>query len=173
MSSRLSPQFYSRDVVILARDLLGKVLVRRFGDREMRYRITETEAYSGAGDKACHASKGMTSRTRIMFGEGGKVYVYLIYGMYWMLNIVAGEKEDASAVLIRGIEGISGPGRVGKALELNKSFYGEDLAESSRIWIEDAPATSNYSASPRVGIGYAGEPWISMPWRFMISPSDR
>ena len=117
---------------------------------------------------ACHASKGKTARTEVMFRDGGLVYVYLIYGMYWMLNIVTGNENDASAVLIRGVQGISGPGRVGKALQLDKSLNGENLFTSERIWIEDAGTVENYITSPRIGINYAGEPWISKPWRFLI-----
>jgi DNA-3-methyladenine glycosylase len=103
-----------------------------------------------------------------MFRECRVVYVYLIYGIYWMLNIVTGEVNDSSAVLIRGLEDISGPGRVGKALHLDKSFYGEDLSTSERIWIEDSDIDPNFSTGPRVGIHYAGEPWISKPWRFVL-----
>lgn len=167
-TARLQPGFFRSDAVTLAQNLLGKYLVRRFADgSELRLRITETEAYCGTEDRACHAAKGNTPRTGVMFGPGGRVYVYLIYGQYWMLNFVSGEPGDASAVLIRGLEGINGPGRVGKALQLDKSFYAEDLSGSNRIWVEDAPPCETISAGPRVGIGYAGEPWVSMPWRFL------
>lgn len=88
--------------------------------------------------------------------------------MYWLLNIVTGVENDASAVLIRGVKNISGPGRVGKALQLNKSFYGEDLSTSNRIWIEDSVKQPKIKTLPRVGIDYAGEPWVSIPWRFII-----
>ncbi len=171
MNLRLPDSFFRRDVLEVAPDLLGKILVRRFSaNRIEKYRITEVEAYSGNGDLACHASKGRTPRTEVMFKEGGLVYVYLIYGMYWMLNIVTGEENQAEAVLIRGVENISGPGRVGKALQLDKSFYGENLFSSDRIWIEDAKNVTKYVTTPRIGIDYAGEPWISKPWRFLINP---
>ena len=167
---RVTPEFFRRDVLEVAPDLIGKTLVRQFSDHSFkRFRITEVEAYRGTEDLACHASKGKTARTQIMFEEGGHVYVYLIYGMYWMLNIVAGEENDASAVLIRGIENISGPGKVGKVLQLDKSFYGENLTNSTRIWIENERQKTNYTTSPRVGIQYAGEPWVSKPWRFILS----
>ncbi|MBT6005831.1 MAG: DNA-3-methyladenine glycosylase, partial [Prolixibacteraceae bacterium] len=133
-----------------------------------KYRITEVEAYRGRDDLACHAHKGKTQRTEVMFREGGLVYVYLIYGMYWMLNIVTGKENDASAILIRGVEGISGPGRVGKVLQLDKSFYGETLFLSKRIWIEDSDEIPKISTSARIGIDYAGEPWVSTPWRFLV-----
>ena len=124
--NRLKNSFFLRDVTKVAPDLLGKILVRRFKNgTTQKFVITETEAYRGGEDKACHANKGLTSRTKVMFEEGGLVYVYLIYGMYWMLNFVTGKPGDSSAVLIRGVEGVSGPGRVGRTLQLDKSFYGE------------------------------------------------
>ncbi len=173
MNTRLSAAFFQRDVLDVAPELLGKILVRKFDDgKEQRFKITEVEAYRGSEDLACHASKGRTPRTEIMFHPGGRVYVYLIYGMYWMLNIVTGH-DDASALLIRGLEGISGPGRVGKALKLDKSFYGEELEKSDRIWVEDSPEKATYFATPRVGIDYAGEPWISKPWRFVAKNDSR
>ncbi len=168
MSNRLSTDFFIREVLDVAPELLGKTLARRFDDGTVcRYRITEVEAYRGTEDLACHASKGRTPRTEVMFQEGGKVYVYLIYGMYWLLNLVTGEAGNASAVLIRGIEGFSGPGRLGRELKLDKSFYGENLAESSRLWVEDAKPVSEFKTSKRIGIGYAGE-WADKPWRFYL-----
>jgi len=166
MINRLSSDFFLRDVLEVAPDLIGKKLVRQFKDgRIEKYRITETEAYRGAEDLACHASKGRTPRTEVMFGEGGTVYVYLIYGQYWMLNLVTGPESDASAVLIRGVEGFPGPGRVG--LQLDRSFYGESLITSSRIWVEDAELVSEIRTSKRIGIDYAGE-WKDKLWRFFI-----
>jgi len=169
MSTRLSSSFYLRDVLEVAPELLGKTLVRQFDDgRIASYRITEVEAYRGAEDLACHASKGRTPRTEVMFQEGGKVYVYLIYGMYWLLNFVTGEEGHASAVLIRGIEGFSGPGRLGRELQLDKSFYGENLTSSARLWVEDAEPVSEIKTSKRIGIGYAGDEWENKPWRFYL-----
>jgi DNA-3-methyladenine glycosylase len=161
--------FYTRDVLEVAPDLIGKFLIISYGHSpERRFIITEVEAYRGTDDKACHASKGRTARTEVMFHAGGKIYVYFVYGMYWMLNIVTGENNDPQAVLIRGVEGISGPGRVTRELKIDGSFYGTDLTSSERIRIAGNGSTADYSASPRIGIGYAGEPWISKPWRFMI-----
>ena len=88
--------------------------------------------------------------------------------MYWLLNIVTGPAGEGSAVLIRGVQSISGPGRVGRALQLDKSFYGEDLATSTRIWIEKSGLKPQFTTSPRIGIDYAGEPWISKPWRYLV-----
>lgn len=164
----LSSDFFLRDVLKVAPELLGKFLVRRFEDgRVERYKITETEAYRGTEDLACHASKGRTQRTDVIFQKGGKIYVYLIYGQYWLLNMVTGMEGDASAVLIRGVEGFSGPGRVGRELQLDRSFYGESLIDSTRLWIEDAEPASIYRTSKRIGVDYSGE-WANKLWRFFV-----
>ena len=166
---RLNSEFFLRDVLEVSPALLGKTLVRKYDDGNIRrFTITETEAYRGQEDRACHASKGQTKRTEVMFREGGLVYIYFVYGMYWMLNIVTGEKGNASAVLIRGVDDISGPGKVGKIMQLDRSFYGEDLRISNRIWIEETHKVLPFTTLPRVGIHYAGEPWVSMPWRFTL-----
>ena len=169
---KLGSEFYCQDAIIVAEKLLGKILVRSGDDgTETRYRITETEAYLGEEDKACHASKGRTPRTEIMYSEGGKVYVYLIYGMYWMLNVVTGPETHPQAVLIRGINNIIGSGKVGRELKMNKSFYGEDLLNSDRIWIEDVHEVQNFETAPRIGIDYAGDEWKNKPWRFILKES--
>ena len=155
--NRLSRDFYLRDVLEVAPGLLGKNLVMSNQGKSHTFMITEVEAYRGTEDLACHASKGRTNRTEIMFHEGGKLYIYLIYGMYWMLNVVTAGEENPQAVLIRGIENCIGPGRVTKKLGIDKSFYGEDLVNSDRIWIEDNPLPVNFKTSPRIGIDYAGE----------------
>lgn len=168
-NSRLTFDFYQQDTIVVAQQLLGKILVRQFDDGAVRrYRITETEAYCGIADLACHASKGKTKRTQVMFGHGGYVYVYLIYGMYWLLNIVSGDEGEGSAILIRGLDGFDGPGKLGRELQLDSSFYGENLKTSKRLWIEDAPPTGQFKSTPRIGVDYAGEPWISMPCRFVL-----
>lgn len=167
--NRLPADFFIRDVLEVAPELLGKMLVRQFSDgRIERYRITETEAYRGIEDRACHASKGRTPRTEVMFREGGTVYVYLIYGQYWLLNLVTGPEDDASAVLIRGIDGFSGPGRVGRELQLDRSFYAENLISSERIWVEDGEAVPGIRTSKRIGIEYSGNEWGEKLWRFYI-----
>ena len=166
---KLNVEFYQQDAVTVAEKLLGKTLVCiGEGGNEMRYKIIETEAYMGEDDKACHASKGRTPRTEVMYSDGGKIYVYLIYGMYWMLNIVTGKAENPQAVLIRGIDNIIGSGKVGRELKINKSFYGEDMSCSDRIWVEDAPNETSFITAPRVGIDYAGEEWRYKPWRFIL-----
>jgi DNA-3-methyladenine glycosylase len=165
---KLGQDFFSRDVLVVAPDLLGKVLVRRFENGKLfTSQITEVEAYRGEEDKACHASKGRTSRTEIMYHPGGSVYVYLIYGMYWMLNFVTGDRNEPQAVLIRGLNDITGPGRITRMLEIGSDFYGENLAGSERLWIEDAGKQVGVQAGPRIGIDYAGEPWKTLPWRYL------
>lgn len=168
-SRRLEGSFYSRDVLEVAPDLLCKTLVIRSEDNIIhKYSISETEAYRGTEDKACHAYRGRTRRTNVMFHEGGKLYVYFIYGLYWMLNIVTGSENDPQAVLIRGLENCSGPGRVSKLLGIDRSFYGEDLVSSTRIWIEDTGIVKAFRTGPRIGIDYAGEIWKNKPWRFYL-----
>jgi len=167
-ASRLPLTFFLRDVLDVAPALLGKLLVRQFDDGRIEcYPITEVEAYRGTEDRACHASKGRTQRTEVMFQQGGTVYVYFIYGQYWLLNLVTGHEGDASAVLIRGIEGFPGPGRVGRELQLDRSFYGESLTISTRIWLEDAKPVSEIRTSKRIGIEYAGD-WAEKLWRYYL-----
>jgi len=164
---KLTRQFFTRDVLIVAPELIGKILVCRVGEEFVRLRIIETEAYRGAEDLACHACKGRTVRTEAMFHIGGTIYVYLIYGMYWMLNIVTGLENDPQAVLIRGLEGYYGPGRLSRRLQINKSFYDEDVTNSSRIWIEDDGIKTLYKSGKRIGIDYAGQ-WKDKMWRFFL-----
>ncbi|MCD6046783.1 MAG: 3-methyladenine glycosylase [Gammaproteobacteria bacterium] len=171
-SLRLPAKFFQQEALALAPQLLGKVLVRAFSDGKiLRQKVTELEVYYGEEDLACHASKGRTLRTEVMYAPGGLVYVYLIYGMYWMLNIVTGPKEHPQAILIRGLEEVSGPGRVGKFLQLDKSFNGEDLSKSQRLWLEDAPTipSSAITATPRIGIDYA-QHCKEYLWRFLWLP---
>jgi len=166
---KLTSTFYKQDAVTVAEKLLGKMLVRQWEDgTTTRYVITETEAYQGEEDLACHASKGRTKRTEVLYSEGGCVYVYLIYGMYWMLNVVTGTENSPQAVLIRGIDAITGSGKVGRELKMDRSYYGEDLIISNRIWIEDAPDISDFISATRIGIDYAGDLWKEKPWRFIL-----
>jgi DNA-3-methyladenine glycosylase len=168
-ANRLTREFYTRDVLSVAPELIGYDLVRRFPDGTLcKYTITETEAYRGSEDLACHASKGRTSRTEIMFHEGGRLYIYFIYGMYHMLNIVTESENIPQAVLIRGLEGINGPGKLTRVLGIDKSFYGEDLTNSGRIWIEKTEVHPVVRTGTRIGVDYAGEFWKSRLWRFYI-----
>ncbi len=165
---KLNRLFFTRDVLDVAPELLGKKLNRKFDNGEIKsFIITEVEAYRGEDDLACHASKGMTPRNKVMYNEGGLIYVYLIYGIHWMFNIVTSVKGNPQAVLIRGIEGFSGPGRVTKALGINKSFYAIDVVSSEKIWFSNSGEIIPYTADKRIGIDYAGNYWANKPWRFI------
>jgi len=162
-------EFFIRDVLEVAPDMPGKNIVVRLKDGKYgRFQVTDVEAYRGEEDKACHASKGRTARTEIMFDEGGKLYVYLIYGMYWMLNVVTGEENTPQAVLIRGVENYSGPGILTRSFGIDRTYYGEDLTISERIWFEDTGTYPLVKNSPRIGIDYAGQYWKSRLWRYYI-----
>jgi DNA-3-methyladenine glycosylase len=166
---RLKKEFYSNNALFVAKYLLGKTLVRKHTNGEIKYyKITATEAYFGEEDKACHAHKGRTKRTEILYHSGGFIYVYLIYGIHWLFNIVTGEENFPQAVLICGLSEIKGSGRVGKELAIDKSFYGENIITSGRIWIEENDEmTKDIIETPRIGIDYAGE-WKDKLWRFEI-----
>src|SRR6516165_10585537 len=140
---KLQHPFFERPALELAQNLIGTILVRRFRGREYRARICETEAYVGAHDLACHASKGRTRRTEVMFGPAGHAYVYLIYGMYPMFNIVASVPGDAQAVLIRAAEpldgwdaDLSGPGKLTRAFGITCTQNGVDLAGRELFLLE-------------------------------------
>ena len=166
----INKDFFLRDVLEVAPDLLGKTLVRKFDDGTIKkYIITETEAYRGEEDLACHASKGRTKRTDVMYQNGGIIYVYLIYGMYWMLNFVCQKENIPQAVLIRGLNEINGPGKVGKELKLNKEFNYKDISIKNNLYIIDNDTKINITAKTRVGIDYAGEVWKNKLWRFILS----
>jgi DNA-3-methyladenine glycosylase len=167
---RLNANFFERDVLEVAPELIGKTIVLHSDLVRKSYVISEVEAYRGTEDLASHARFGKTSRNSIMFESGGRIYVYFIYGMYWMVNIVTGIREQPQAVLIRGVEGIKGPAKVARALGIDKSFYGENLTDSERIWIEDHGFKPNIIQEPRYGIPYAAEPWKSLPWRYIMVP---
>lgn len=165
----LTLSFFNRPTVEVARDLLGKTLVRRLPDgTELAYTITETEAYDGPHDLACHASKGRTPRTEVMFGEPGHFYVYFCYGIHWLLNIVTGPVNYPSAVLIRALDGLSGPARLTKALHIDKSLYSQPATPETGLWFEDRGIkVGKIKATPRIGVDYAGE-WKEKEWRFVI-----
>lgn len=169
MNRQLQREFYERDVLEVAPSLLGQHLVRIGpGGTRAIYVITETEAYRGEEDQACHASKGRTPRTEVMFGEGGHIYMYLIYGMHWMMNVVTGTVGTPQAVLFRGLREADGPGKLTRLVGVDRGFYGEDLVSSERIWIEESGSRPEYTTAPRVGIDYAAEPWKSKAWRFLM-----
>ena len=135
---RLTADFFRRDVLEVAPDLVGKIIVRRLDDgTALRERIAETEAYRGEEDKGCHASKGRTPRTEILYGRSGSIYVYLCYGMHWLMNVITGETGQPQGVLIRAGEVHNGPAKLTKYLQVDGSFNGGDFSTSDKIWIED------------------------------------
>ena len=166
---RLTKSFYEQDPLTVARQLVGKILVHRTALGEKRLRITETEAYWGEEDTACHAHKGRTRRTEVMYGSAGTVYVYLCYGMHWMLNLVTGQKEHPEAVLIRACETAEGPGKLTKALEITGELNGSSAVEpDSMLWVEDDGFTCEIQPCKRVGIGYASQEDQDRLWRFSM-----
>ncbi|HUS86183.1 MAG TPA: DNA-3-methyladenine glycosylase [Bacteroidales bacterium] len=168
-SERLNYEFYRRDVLDVAPDLLGKwVVLNHGGSRISRLTINEVEAYRGFDDLASHARKGHTKRTEPMFGSGGRLYIYLVYGIHWMLNIVTGQENNPQAVLIRGAGPFNGPGKLTKALGIDHSYNTEDLVQSGRIWIEGPGERVFIERGPRIGVDYAGEYWSKISWRFYI-----
>ena len=172
----VTKQELSHDTVAIARSLIGANLCRRIAPGKIiRLPITEAEAYDGFDDKACHAAKGKTPRTTIMFEPAGKWYVYLCYGVHWMLNIVTGPKDYPAAVLLRGAGDIVGPGRLTKALAITGELNGKTCAKASGLWLEwpAQPFTGEIQATPRIGINYAGEQWINAPYRFVSTPKKR
>jgi DNA-3-methyladenine glycosylase len=163
----------SRATLAHARSLLGKVLVRTRDGRESAHIITEVEAYISERDLACHASRGRTKRTAVMFGPPGHWYVYLVYGMHEMLNLVTGPEGWPSAILIRGVADATGPGRVTRALGIGRSLNGKPAAPASGLHIEDRGIRLPDRAvlrTPRIGIDYAGPVWSGKPWRFVVDP---
>ena len=175
-SLALPRAFYARPAAVVARELVGKILVHRTSGGLLRARIVETEAYVGAHDLACHASKGRTPRTEVMFGPAGHAYVYLIYGMYDMFNIVTGRLGDAEAVLIRAAEGIDidtrldGPGKLTRGLGITRQHNVADLCRGP-IVLASGPAPVRIATGPRVNVEYAGD-WARAHLRFADADSD-
>lgn len=151
------------------------MLVRTTPQGRIERVIVETEAYVGVSDLACHASKGRTPRAEVMWQQGGVWYVYLCYGVHEMLNLVVGPAEFPAAVLIRGVDGAIGPGRLTKLLSIDRTLNRTVAAPESGLHLEDhgiiAPR-SRVLLGPRVGVDYAGPVWAAKPWRFRIAPED-
>jgi DNA-3-methyladenine glycosylase len=187
---KLARPFYEQPTVQVARQLLGKYLVRAHPEGTTAGRIVETEAYVGGSDLACHASRGRTARTETMFGPAGRAYVYFIYGMYYCLNIVTEAVDHPSAVLIRAVEPVegielmkrrrqtdgqrnlaSGPGKLCQAFGIDKALNGADFLENV-LYVEDRDdPPSRILATPRIGVDYAGK-WKDKPWRFLIRGNE-
>ena len=165
---RLPYEFYHRSCPEVARDLVGKVLVYNGS----KLRICETEAYCGEADTACHASKGRTKRTEVMYMAAGTVYIYLCYGMHWMLNIVTGEEDQPEAVLIRACLEAEGPGRLTKKLGITGELNRASVVDSPVLWIEDDGFSCEVVTDRRVGIGYASREDQEKLWRFKIKHPD-
>ncbi|MGN0591508.1 DNA-3-methyladenine glycosylase [Ruminococcus sp.] len=165
----LDDAFFHRDCLEVAPELVGKLLVHRMPDGSLRrVRITETEAYRGEEDKGCHASKGRTRRTELLYGESGIIYIYLCYGMHWLMNVVTGERDQPQGVLFRAAEAYEGPGKLTKYLQLDSSCNGKPLCPDTGVWVEDDGLVPELDTKPRVGIDYAGPEWAAKPWRFVM-----
>lgn len=181
----LDRKFFTQPTLKVAQGLLGRYLVRNFGRKKLTGKIVETEAYIGPQDKASHAFGGkVTARNKAEYLAGGHCYIYLVYGIYWQLNITTSKAGKPECVLIRALEPIlvkslqgsdpcklaSGPGKLCQWLKLDKSFYGEDLTKSKRFWLENRGIKikkSQIVKTKRIGIDYAGD-WAKKPWRFYI-----
>lgn len=175
MKKTLPPAFFNRPALAVARDLLGKYLVRRVDGREVALMITETEGYFGFADKGSHAHRGQTQRNAPMFMRGGTVYVYFTYGMHWMLNLVCGREGFPAAVLIRAAGGVVGPARLTKALRIDKTLSGNMLGKAAGLWVEDrgmAVSPRQVARTPRIGIPNRGV-WSDKPWRFVLRQTGR
>lgn len=179
----LPREYFDRPTLDVARLLVGKYLVRERGGGLIAGRIIEVEAYVGTEDRACHASKGRTARTDVLFGPPGHAYVYLCYGMYEMLNVVTEQEGFPAAILLRAVECegrlIDGPGRLTRAFEIDRRLNRWDLTLGQSLWFEDrgeAAPTGALNTHPRIGVDYAGE-WAHKPWRFrlttQLSPTSR
>ncbi len=174
MNHMLPADFFNQDTVTVAKKLLGKFLVRSINGKEVAAMITETEAYDGLQDLASHASRGMTPRTEIMFGHPGNFYVYLIYGIHEMLNVVTREHSYPAAVLIRGIltednTHLDGPGKVTKFLAIDRSLNTKPASKATGLWVEDRGVIPpKIHKLPRIGVAYAGPIWSAKKLRFLM-----
>jgi DNA-3-methyladenine glycosylase len=187
---KLPRSFYEQSTIKVAKQLLGKYLVRKHPEGSTIGRIVEAEAYIGPQDLACHASKGRTTRTEVMFGSAGHAYVYYIYGFYNMLNLVTESKDYPAAVLIRAVEPVegielmqsrrrnrilrnlaSGPGKLCQAFDIDRALNGADLC-GDVLFVEDrGEPPPKFQAKPRIGVDYAGK-WKDKPFRFLIRGSE-
>lgn len=179
----ISRQFYFRNTLKVAQELLGCFLTREYRGKIIRAMITETEAYIGEDDLACHASRGRTPRTEVMFGQPGHAYVYMIYGMYHCLNVVTEKKDFPAAVLIRGVKifrqltsktekvsdiYLDGPGKLCKFLKIDRKLNKWDLTKGRKLWLEPRDSKGKLpkiKKSRRVGIDYA-QHCREYLWRF-------
>lgn len=171
-AGRLAPAFFDRPADTVARDLIGARLVRRLHDRTLITELTETEAYLGPHDLACHAARGRTKRNDALYGPPGTLYVYLCYGIHWMLNFVTGPEGHPAAVLVRGATAATGPGRLTAALAIDSSLNGKPMDEAAGLWLlppDSASRRPRVRTTPRIGIDYAGPVWAKRKLRYVSS----
>jgi len=168
----MTQEFYDKNAVELAPLLLGKFLCLKTEDGVLKLPITETEAYYTEQDTACHAHKGRTKRTELLYRRGGCAYVYLCYGMYHLMNVICGEENVPQGVLIRGAGVYDGPGKLTKAMGIDKTHNGIDLVNGDVMWIEDGKQPE-YRATPRIGINYATEEYRNILWRFVAEKESK
>ena len=161
---RLPYDFFHRHALEVAPDLVGKLLIHR----GKTLRISETEAYCGVNDTACHAHKGRTKRTEVLYADAGTIYVYLCYGMHWLMNVITGDVDDPQGVLIRACVEANGPGRLTKALDITGEQNRGSIVTSEELWIGDDGFQCKIRADKRVGIGYASQEDQDRPWRFIM-----
>ncbi len=182
MRKVLSPAFFDRSMLTVARELLGKYLVHKIGKKEIALMIMETEAYGGLNDLASHSRSGMTARNAPMFDRAGTIYVYFTYGIHWMLNVVCGKAGHPAAVLIRALSPLqtqvckdvvlNGPAKLTKFLKIDKKLNGTMLGKAAGLWIEDRGVRINpkdIKKTPRIGVNYAGA-YKSKLRRFVLMP---
>jgi DNA-3-methyladenine glycosylase len=188
----INQNFYTQPTLTVARELLGQCLVREINGQRLIARIVETEAYIGPTDTACHASKGRTPRTEVMFGPPGRAYVYLVYGMHSMLNLVTEAEGFPAAVLIRAVEPVqgvaimqtnrplknlkpenltNGPGKLCQALAIDRAFNNWGVTLGQTLWVEQGEAIADklIATGPRIGINYAEPKDRIAPWRFWVA----
>lgn len=169
MTKILNSGFFNRPTLVVAEDLLGKFLVHEKDAVETALMITEVEAYDGFEDRASHAFRGKTKRNNVMFGKAGFWYVYFVYGMYEMLNIVTGPEDYPAAILIRAVGEHKGPGKLTKALKIDRRFNEKVAEKKTGLWIEDRGATNGrIKKTPRIGVKYSGEVWANKNYRFIL-----
>ena len=169
MSQRLDDTFFADECLEVSKKLVGKILACRAEDGTvLRLRISETEAYCGEQDTACHAHKGKTARTEVLYRAPGTIYVYLCYGIHWLLNIVTGREGQPQAVLIRACVNAEGPGKLTKKLGIDKRFNKLSIGSCPDLWVEDDDCQFDIEELPRVGIAYASPEDQARLWRFKM-----
>jgi DNA-3-methyladenine glycosylase len=164
----LQPAFFERRADIVARELLGKALRRRLGGKSVALTIFETEAYLGPHDLACHAARGRTARTNVLYGAPGTLYIYFVYGLHWMLNVVTGPEGYPAAVLIRAAGDASGPAKLTRMLSIDGALNKRVAEPRSGLWFENGETTGTVIATPRIGVAYAGPHWSARKLRFVL-----